>query len=1163
MNNHELPYQHILNNAALSMAIYNNGKIEFVNDAFLKKSGFSRDEVIGKFIKDFVHEDDKELIKNILINFSEYNKVTYRVFDADGKIKWLQSNFSVVSVNGANLIIDTIFDITEQKKIEETLLNEERNYRYIFNALDDILFVIDSEYNIDQYNDSAINKLGLDHKQNNFKDLIDPEKLFSTVDYLESTKVKKNGLETVLLTKSGGKIPVILHFSKEYLTDKKVTYIRCIDISDRLKWEKEISSQRNKFRKIFNSNPNAMSINRLDSGVFKDVNKAFVKITGFEREQVLEKTAADLGIITLSEQDKIYNSINLSDTSTVSKIELKTKGEEKKEVLSYSEVINIEDVPHLLIVLVDISEISKAQKDILDGRAQKNAIIDNIPHEAWLKDINGVYITVNKPFADFLRLDVGSILGKTDYDLFPKIEADIYRNEDNQVIQNRKQKRILGYKRKEKGWFETYKIPIINSDNKIIGTTGISNDITNSVNYEISLKQNLYRQEKLTEISSSLNSLSDFNNKINKVLEAVGEELNLSSISIIEGFNIEPVVKYFWSVVDSVKGNNFILNYKDDLSVFLNNDHKLYGFDSTDNTFSLFNENNQIVKEFNKFNIVLFPIFIEDRLFSILEIVKSDKTDSDAPFYEFIKTIGNIFETTFKRFIAEEKIKRSEQRFREFAQMLPEMVYETNNNGDITFANNCSLETLKYSTNDVISIFDIFISDEINNAKVLLENILNGENISGKEFVVKRNDNSVIPVLVYANIIKFDNKPAGVRWVLVDITDQKNTQIELTKAKDDAESASLIKQQFLSTMSHEIRTPLNAVVGITHLLLQEDPKDSQIENLKALKSSSKNLLILINDILDFTKIETGNVKLNLAPFSPNALFNQIHSSFNILAKEKGIELNLEIDPNLPKAIIGDKTRLLQILTNLIGNGIKFTPKGSVTLKVDILEIKNNKANIRFKIIDTGIGIRNEKINHIFGHFTQEASDITREYGGTGLGLAITKRIIEMHNSSIDIESIYGKGSSFFFNLVYEILENQSRPDNKVEDIEVDIASDKKILVVEDNEINRLIISKFLNKWNIQYDHAINGLEAVEKARENSYGLILMDLEMPVMSGYQASSEIRNFDDPTKAKTPIIAISASALLDVQERIFAIGINDYLLKPFNPKVLSQKIMTFFQK
>ena len=1167
MNIDQLPYHQLINQAALPMAIYQDGNFIYINEILEKKIGLSKDEVIGKSVLDFIHDDDVNHVEFILSTVytsdNSDNKITYRANDKSGDVKWLQSNYSIITVNNKPAVLDIITNFTEQKEIENILLEEERSYRHVFNAIDDLLFIINSDWQIIQCNDSVFHKLGYrqsDINTVNFIDIVDIEYKESTINFIQDLPVSSNEiLQSVITTTKGNKIPVNIHVSDGVWSDKKVIYIRCIDISTKLKWENEISAQRNKFLKAFNSNPNAMSLNRIDEGVFIDVNKAFLKITGLTREEILGKTGSEIGIITKQEQLRLFKLYNTSTPSSVTQITLTTKSGETKDIVLYSEELIIEDIPHLLIVMVDKSDIRKAEKDVMDSRAKQNAIIDNIPQEAWLKDKNGIYISVNRPFANFLKLGIKDIIGKSDYDLFPEKEADSYVKEDNEVIITRKQKRILGYKRKEKKWFETFKTPILSVDNNIIGTTGISNDITHSVNFEISLKQNLKRQERLTEISSMLNSLSDFDEKINFVLNIISDELEIKSICIYEDVKTNPFVKYQFSNNIDNKQEGFVLKNSSQLLMQLSQ-QKLYCFDNAIQADLLAD------KESEGGNIILFPIFIDNIIYAIIEIVKSkERCEEDAPQVEFIKTVGNIIATTYKRFIAEEKIKRSEHRFREFAEMLPEMVYETNYNGDITFSNNFSFENLKYPIDKQISIFDLFIDSEVNSVKILFDRILKGEKISGKEFTAVRNDGTTIPVLVYSNLITTNAVPTGVRWIMIDITEQKNNQVELTKAKDDAEAASLIKQQFLSTMSHEIRTPLNAVLAISHLLLQEEPKESQVENLNVLRSSAKNLLILINDILDFNKIETGNITLNPVVFSPERLFKQIHNSFEILAREKGIGLNLSIDDKLPRLLLGDKTRLLQILTNLIGNGIKFTPKGGVTLKVIVQEIIGTKANIQFRIEDTGIGIQKEKLDHIFQYFTQETSDTTRQYGGTGLGLAITKKIVEMHNSKIMIETTTGVGSTFFFNLLYDIKESNDnkeldKKDTRAAEIEMQFASDKKILVVEDNEINRLILSKFLNKWNISFDYAINGADALEKVKANFYNLILMDLEMPIMSGYQATEAIRKMNDEKKSNTPIVAITASALLDVQEKIFAIGINDYLLKPFNPKKLSDIITAY---
>lgn len=375
----------------------------------------------------------------------------------------------------------------------------------------------------------------------------------------------------------------------------------------------------------------------------------------------------------------------------------------------------------------------------------------------------------------------------------------------------------------------------------------------------------------------------------------------------------------------------------------------------------------------------------------------------------------------------------------------------------------------------------------------------------------------------------------------------------LRLAKISAETASKAKTDFLSTISHEIRTPLNAVVGISHYLVSENPRKDQVDSLESLKFSAEHLTALINDILDYNKLESGAIEFEYTELNLENLASRITKSHSAVAKEKEVRLMQDFDEDIHELVLADSTRMYQIFNNLINNALKFTAKGYVKLIASVIDNHENSQNIRFEVIDTGIGIPKEKQEVIFERFTQAGSSTTREYGGTGLGLAIIKKILNMMGSEIYVDSEVGEGTRFWFEM--EFTKSELKSENKVdqEETESKVVEGKKILLVEDNQMNIMVAEKFLKKWKIETEIAYNGAEAVAKAEHNVYDLILMDLQMPIMDGYQATRLIREFDE----RTPIVALTASALLKVRQEVIAAGMNDYVTKPFDPKELKRKI------
>lgn len=394
--------------------------------------------------------------------------------------------------------------------------------------------------------------------------------------------------------------------------------------------------------------------------------------------------------------------------------------------------------------------------------------------------------------------------------------------------------------------------------------------------------------------------------------------------------------------------------------------------------------------------------------------------------------------------------------------------------------------------------------------------------------------------------------------LITDITQRKEVEQGMIEAKEQALKLSQAKEMFLSVMSHEIRTPLNAVIGMTHLLLENDPKISQVDDLNILKFSGENVLHIINDILDFTKIETGKMELEVLPFNLRTLANDIVNSLQVNVKKKRNQLTLLFDPAIPAQLLGDKNRLYQILMNFLGNAIKFTDDGLVQLKINLLTSTSDDAVIRFEIEDTGIGIPKDKQSYIFETFTQAKTDISRKYGGTGLGLAITKKLLNMYNAEILVESTEGVGTVFSFDIVFK----KSLEIFAAKGIgpEMSVFLGKKILVVDDNEINILIAKRILSKWGLDIDSAINGYEAIDKIMTERYHLIFMDIKMPGIDGFETTGVIREISGDYYKNIPIIALTASTLKNDHFKFVECGMNGHVLKPFNPEEIKSLLFGF---
>jgi len=399
-------------------------------------------------------------------------------------------------------------------------------------------------------------------------------------------------------------------------------------------------------------------------------------------------------------------------------------------------------------------------------------------------------------------------------------------------------------------------------------------------------------------------------------------------------------------------------------------------------------------------------------------------------------------------------------------------------------------------------------------------------------------------------------EPNGGVIVVFDITQRKKLEREMREARKAAEAGLELRKSILANVSHELHTPVNAIVGMSALLSATALSEQQREYLKTMRFSSDSLLVLIDDLLDVSRIESGKVELEFIEFDVRDNFSQLTKGLSLRAEEKGLKFSWEIDTRVANRLRGDVHRLNQVLTNLISNAIKFTEAGNVQLAIGCVMSTENTQRVRFEVKDTGIGIAANRQAAIFQEFTQEDSSTTRKFGGTGLGLAISKKIVELMGGRLELISEKNSGSSFFFELDLELGSDQEQP---VPVFNPDLHG-ARILLVEDNKVNQFLAKALLTSWKARVDISEDGADAVERVKTGDYDLVLMDLQMPVMDGFEATAVIRN---ELKSSIPIIGLSANALNDERERSLQIGMDDYVSKPFKPELLYGIIQSYLRK
>jgi len=443
--------------------------------------------------------------------------------------------------------------------------------------------------------------------------------------------------------------------------------------------------------------------------------------------------------------------------------------------------------------------------------------------------------------------------------------------------------------------------------------------------------------------------------------------------------------------------------------------------------------------------------------------------------------------------------------------------------------------------------------------------------LMNEEIRVYRKDGSLLQVsLSFSTMKNSQGRVVGKLFMMHDITDRKRFEDDLFKAKVLAEKANQAKSLFLANMSHEVRTPLNTIMGLLDLTLETSLNEEQKENLNVAQDAAKNLLTILNDILDFSRIEAGKVLFEKIDFDLHRMMQSLSKGLRVIAHQKDLKLVLNMDADVPQFLKGDPMRLRQVLTNLIGNAIKFTAQGEITIKIQVQSQTDNDIVLLFSVSDQGIGIPRDQQKKIFDIFTQADESTTRRFGGTGLGLAIAKQLVEMMNGEIQLESQEGKGSTFSFTAQFEKSLAVVKKDLALSawhPVEVgQFSGDLKnlrILLAEDNIVNQKMMVKILQKEGCQVMAVDNGQDLLKQFEQGLFDVILMDVHMPILDGLEATIKIRHNEKTTGTRIPIIALTARAMDEDKGQCFKAGVDGYVSKPINRHILFETIKSLVER
>ncbi len=1041
-----------------------------------------------------------------------------------------------------------VLDITEQvlsrKKIEENELeirNIKEHLELSIKAGKIGVWNWDVEKNILNWNDEQKEMYGIENLEelNNleqFQSFVIPEDWERIILNIQGENIKLNQeYDFRIKRKNDGEIRWIKSKSKVLLDEiGKIKFISGvnIDITEQEKARNKIEESKTYYHTLTDNTPVMIWMTRSD-GYCTYLNKQWYNYTAQTKE-----TGLGYGWLSaVHPDDLIYAEINFNNatqeqTSFTFDYRLKNKEGEYRwhKDSGYPQFDKQGNFEGLIGSVTDIHESVVNKKKIEESEQRFQAAVAAVQGVIWTNNAKGEM--------EGEQMGWGALSGQN-YDEYQGYGwANVVHPDDVQGTITAWNEAVLACKhfvyehrvklKNEKwGHFSVKAIPILNEDGTIREWVGVHTDITEQKNVLQKIEETEYKYHNLIYTSPYMIA----------ILKGKDMIVEIANNSFIEtwGKGNDVIGKSFYDVLPEVVDQGF-----DEL--LLNVFESGESYNAYETPITLLSNGNQKLMYFN------FTYQPHRNL--------NDK----------IIGVGVLANDVTTQVQDKMKIIESEERFRLLADNLPLSVFvvEPNNESSVTYLNKHWLEYTKQTFeeaigtgwNDIVHpddtqlIMDVFVYAFANRIPYSTPNIR-----------IKRHDGVYRWFTFHGNPRFLNNGEfVGMIGAGFDITDQKLFELELIEEKTKAENAVQAKQQFLSNMSHEIRTPMNAIVGFTNVILKTELNDSQKQYLNAIKVSGDALVILINDILDLAKVDSGKMTFDKITFNLVECIHKITLLFKIKLKEKNLKFNLNLDDNIPIQIIGDPMRLRQIILNLLSNAIKFTDKGTISLDVTVLSHSKNIINIAFKISDTGIGIANENLESIFNNFEQAHADISTNYGGTGLGLAIVKKLVENQGGTIVTNSEIGKGSTFLFTLKFNTnnLENTVPKNTARKDIicQSDMElKNIKILVAEDVVLNQLLMKVVLGNFNFEVDIADNGKIAIEKIKTKQYDLVLMDLHMPEMNGFEATKHIR---EEMKSQIPIVALTADVTQVDIDKCLAIGMHDYISKPIDEALLYEKIV-----
>ncbi|NJW52472.1 PAS domain-containing protein [Salinimicrobium oceani] len=822
----------------------------------------------------------------------------------------------------------------------------------------------------------------------------------------------------------------------------------------------------------------------------------------------------------------------------------------------------------LLATAEDITERKIAEKEVIQLKEEltqkatdKYRKIINSMDEGFciieiIRDETGAcvdykYLATNPVFEE--QTGLKDVLGRSINELVPDIE-DYWKRIYGEVARTGNAIRFEDYAEALGRWFDVNAFRIDSPNEQHVAL--IFKDITER-------KEAEERKTFLLNLNEAIRPLEDPVKIKDTAMRFLGQHLEVDMAYFIGMFEDEDTIlekEGFHKELDPLVGKKKISDFSPELLEQLQRGETVV----IEDLYETYKENEQAREQINSSQVkaaVIVPLRRNSQLVAVISVQHSSPRKWNSKEVALVEEVCEQIWTAIEKAQAEKSLRESEQRFRNLVEASALAVWETEPDGKI-IKDSTSWRAFTGQSNEEWEgegwLNAVYEEDRAFAERAWKEATATKTKLDMEYRLISATGEARWTSVKAVPIFDIDGKVTKWTGMNIDIHDQKQAEEALIFAKEEAEEASRAKEDFLSTMSHEIRTPLNAVIGLTNLLLDKNPREDQKENLNSLSFSAKNLLALINDILDFSKLEAGKAEVTMTDFDLPGLLMNLKQAHQPIADHQQTELEVNFDDRIPARISADQLKLSQVLHNLVSNAVKFTSRGKVVINVNLEEQQHDTYWLNFEVKDTGIGISSEKLEHIFEKFAQAESSTVRQYGGTGLGLSITRLLLELMDSKIKVESTPAHGSRFYFSLAVKKAEvKEEIPALSEDSPSHQDLRDLKILLVEDVEINRKIIIQFLqNWWQLQPDEAINGKEAVEMAAAKRYDMVLMDIRMPVMDGYESTLQIRKL--PGYANVPVLALTADKNHELEHPGKRSRFDGLLTKPFEPLDLKKKIL-----